>query len=75
MFVDQFKHTIPGYMHKHFVKGGITGWAQIHGLRGDTDLSKRIEYDLYYIKNWSLWLDIRIMLRTPLVLLRRTNAC
>jgi putative colanic acid biosynthesis UDP-glucose lipid carrier transferase len=74
MFVHEFKHTIPGYMHKHFVKGGITGWAQIHGLRGDTDLTKRIEYDLHYIKNWSLWLDIKIMLRTPLVLLKRTNA-
>lgn len=74
MFVDQFKHTIPGYMHKHFVKGGITGWAQIHGLRGDTDLTKRIEYDLHYIKNWSLWLDIKIMLRTPMVLFKRTNA-
>ncbi len=74
MFVHEFKHTIPGYMHKHFVKGGITGWAQIHGLRGDTDLNKRIEYDLHYIKNWSLLLDIKIMLRTPLVLLKRTNA-
>lgn len=74
MFVQEFKRTIPGYMHKHFVKGGITGWAQIHGLRGDTDLAKRIEYDLHYIKNWSLWLDIKIMLRTPMVLLKRTNA-
>jgi Undecaprenyl-phosphate glucose phosphotransferase len=74
VFVHEFKRTIPGYMHKHFVKGGITGWAQIHGLRGDTDLNKRIEYDLHYIKNWSLWLDIKIMLRTPLVLLKRTNA-
>jgi Undecaprenyl-phosphate glucose phosphotransferase len=74
MFVDQFKRTIPGYMHKHFVKGGITGWAQIHGLRGDTDLTKRIEYDLHYIKNWSVWLDIEIMLRTPMVLFKRTNA-
>lgn len=73
MFVDQFKHTIPGYMHKHFVKGGITGWAQIHGLRGDTDLSKRIEYDLHYIKNWSLWLDVKIMLRTPLALFRQRS--
>ncbi|WP_109123771.1 undecaprenyl-phosphate glucose phosphotransferase [Dyella sp. C11] len=74
VFVHEFKRTIPGYMHKHFVKGGITGWAQINGLRGDTDLAKRIEYDLHYIKNWSLWLDVKIMLRTPLVLLKRTNA-
>jgi Undecaprenyl-phosphate glucose phosphotransferase len=74
MFVDQFKHTIPGYMHKHLVKGGITGWAQIHGLRGDTDLNRRIEYDLHYIKNWSLWLDVKIMLQTPLALFRQRSA-
>lgn len=74
MFVEQFKHEIPGYMHKHLVKGGITGWAQIHGLRGDTDLAKRIEFDLHYINHWSIWLDIKIILRTPLVLLKRTNA-
>jgi putative colanic acid biosynthesis UDP-glucose lipid carrier transferase len=64
MFVDQFKHEIPGYMQKHLVKAGITGWAQTNGWRGDTDLSKRIEYDLFYIENWSLVLDIRIVLLT-----------
>jgi Undecaprenyl-phosphate glucose phosphotransferase len=74
MFVSEFKRKIPGYMHKHLVKAGITGWAQIHGLRGDTDLNKRIEYDLHYIEHWSVWLDIAIILRTPLVLLKRTNA-
>lgn len=74
MFVKQFKKEIPGYMHKHLVKGGITGWAQIHGLRGDTDLAKRIEFDLHYINHWSIWLDLKIILRTPLVLLKRTNA-
>jgi putative colanic acid biosynthesis UDP-glucose lipid carrier transferase len=74
MFVHKFKHSIPGYMHKHLVKGGITGWAQIHGLRGDTDLSKRIEYDLYYIRHWSLLLDIKIILRTPLALISGENA-
>ncbi|MEW9624535.1 undecaprenyl-phosphate glucose phosphotransferase [Rhodanobacter geophilus] len=74
MFVEQFKKKIPGYMHKHLVKGGITGWAQIHGLRGDTDLAKRIEFDLHYINHWSIWLDLKIILRTPLVLLKRTNA-
>lgn len=75
MFVKEFKQQIPGYMHKHLVKAGITGWAQIHGLRGDTDLNKRIEYDLHYIKHWSVWLDIEIIVRTPFVLLKRTNAC
>lgn len=74
MFVQQFKKKIPGYMHKHLVKGGITGWAQIHGLRGDTDLAKRIEFDLHYINHWSIWLDLKIILRTPLVLLKGTNA-
>ena len=64
VFVDQFKKEIPGYMKKHLVKAGITGWAQIHGWRGDTDLHARIEHDLYYIENWSLWLDIKIIFFT-----------
>ncbi|MBR5110949.1 MAG: undecaprenyl-phosphate glucose phosphotransferase [Clostridia bacterium] len=63
-FVDQFRETIPFYMVKHQVKPGITGWAQINGLRGDTNIEKRVEYDLWYIDNWSVWLDIRIMLKT-----------
>ena len=64
MFVDQFKDEIPNYMKKHLVKAGITGWAQVHGWRGDTDLKTRIEYDLYYIENWSLWLDMKIIFLT-----------
>ncbi|MDO8890567.1 MAG: undecaprenyl-phosphate glucose phosphotransferase [Sulfurimicrobium sp.] len=64
MFVEKFKDEIPDYMKKHLVKAGITGWAQINGWRGDTDLSKRIEYDLYYIEHWSLWFDLRIILLT-----------
>ena len=64
IFVEQFKEDIPDYMKKHLVKAGITGWAQVHGWRGDTDLKTRIEYDLYYIENWSLWLDIKIILLT-----------
>lgn len=64
VFVDQFKHDIPGYMQKHMVKAGITGWAQINGWRGDTDLAKRVECDLWYIENWSLWLDIKIIFLT-----------
>jgi len=64
MFVEQFKDEIPNYMKKHLVKAGITGWAQIHGWRGDTDLKTRIEYDLYYIEHWSLWLDLRIIFLT-----------
>ncbi|WP_428820424.1 undecaprenyl-phosphate glucose phosphotransferase [Microbulbifer sp. MCCC 1A16149] len=64
VFVEQFKGEIPGYMKKHKVKAGITGWAQVNGWRGDTDLAKRIECDLYYIENWSPWLDIKIILLT-----------
>ncbi|MCL5796668.1 MAG: undecaprenyl-phosphate glucose phosphotransferase [Gammaproteobacteria bacterium] len=64
MFVEQFKDEIPGYMQKHMVKAGITGWAQIHGWRGDTCLKTRIEFDLWYIENWSLWLDIKIIIMT-----------
>ena len=64
MFVEQFKEEIPDYMKKHMVKAGITGWAQVHGWRGDTDLRTRIEYDLYYIENWSLLLDLKIVVMT-----------
>ncbi|MGF6712763.1 Undecaprenyl-phosphate glucose phosphotransferase [Luteibacter sp. W1I16] len=64
MFVEKFKGEIAGYMHKHLVKAGITGWAQINGWRGDTDLVKRIEYDLYYINHWSLGFDLRIIFLT-----------
>jgi hypothetical protein len=56
-FVEQFKHRIPQYMLRHKVKAGITGWAQVNGWRGNTSLEKRIEYDLYYIENWSVSLD------------------
>jgi putative colanic acid biosynthesis UDP-glucose lipid carrier transferase len=64
MFVEQFKHEVPDYMKKHMVKAGITGWAQVNGWRGDTDLHARIEHDLYYIENWSLWLDLKIIALT-----------
>jgi Undecaprenyl-phosphate glucose phosphotransferase len=60
-FVDQFKHRYPHYMLRHKVKSGITGWAQVNGWRGNTSLEKRIEFDLYYIENWSLNLDVKIL--------------
>jgi Undecaprenyl-phosphate glucose phosphotransferase len=60
-FVEQFKHRIPQYMLRHKVKSGMTGWAQVNGWRGNTALDKRIEYDLYYIENWSVRLDLKIM--------------
>ena len=63
-FVEKFKEEIPRYMIKHQVRPGITGWAQINGYRGDTSILKRIECDLYYIENWTLSLDIKIIILT-----------
>lgn len=63
-FVDKFKSEITGYMLKHKMKPGMTGWAQVNGWRGDTDLNKRIECDIYYIKHWSLWFDLKILFLT-----------
>jgi Undecaprenyl-phosphate glucose phosphotransferase len=60
-FVEQFKHRIPQYMLRHKVKAGLTGWAQVNGWRGNTSLEKRIEFDLYYIENWSVGLDLKII--------------
>jgi lipopolysaccharide/colanic/teichoic acid biosynthesis glycosyltransferase len=64
VFVSQFRHQIPNYMLRHKVKAGLTGWAQVNGWRGDTSLANRIECDLYYIRNWSYGLDIKILLLT-----------
>ncbi len=64
LFVEKFKEEIPRYMIKHQVRPGMTGWAQINGYRGDTSITKRIEYDLYYIENWTLGLDFRILFMT-----------
>jgi len=63
-FVQEFKHKVPQYMVRHRVRAGITGWAQVHGWRGNTSIRKRIEYDLYYIENWSLKLDLKILWMT-----------
>lgn len=64
LFVEKFKEEIPRYMIKHQVRPGLTGWAQIHGYRGDTSIRKRIEYDIFYIENWTLGMDIKIMFLT-----------
>jgi len=63
-YVEQFRRSIPRYMDRHREKAGITGWAQVNGLRGDTSIAERTKYDLWYIENWSLWLDIKILIRT-----------
>ena len=62
--VEQLSAIIPHYLPRHLVNPGMTGWAQVNGLRGDTDLAERIRYDIYYIENWSLWLDCQILLLT-----------
>jgi exopolysaccharide biosynthesis polyprenyl glycosylphosphotransferase len=64
LYVYQFQEQIKGYMSRHQEKGGMTGWAQVNGLRGDTSIAERTSYDLWYIENWSLWLDIKIIIRT-----------
>ncbi len=63
-FVEKFQEEIPRYNIKHQVRPGLTGWAQVHGLRGDTSIRKRIEYDLYYIENWTMFLDLKILVLT-----------
>lgn len=63
-YVQAFREQIPRYMERHREKAGMTGWAQIHGLRGDTSIARRTSYDLWYVENWSLWLDIKIIVRT-----------
>jgi Undecaprenyl-phosphate glucose phosphotransferase len=64
VFIQQFRKTIPSYNARHCVKAGITGWAQVHGWRGNTSLRKRVQYDLYYITHWTPWLDLHIMWMT-----------
>jgi len=63
-YVEQFRDEIPKYMVKHHVRPGITGWAQSNGLRGDTSIEERIKHDIFYIENWSLLFDIRIIFKT-----------
>lgn len=64
VFISRFSKTIPNYMSRHAVKAGITGWAQVHGWRGNTSLRKRIQYDLFYITHWTPFLDIKILWMT-----------
>lgn len=74
VFIRKFKETMPRYMMRHKIKAGITGWAQVNGWRGNTSLKKRLQYDLYYLENWSLWFDFRIMLRTLRTIWTQKNA-
>ncbi len=74
VYVAQFRRSIPRYMDRHRTKAGITGWAQVNGLRGDTSITERTKYDLWYIENWSLLLDIQIIIRTLFNLFHSLNA-
>jgi Undecaprenyl-phosphate glucose phosphotransferase len=74
VFVEQFRQTVPGYMLRHKVKSGVTGWAQVNGLRGNTSLEKRIAYDLEYIERWSLGFDLKIIALTMVRILVERNA-
>lgn len=74
VFVEQFRQSVPRYMERHKEKAGVTGWAQVNGLRGDTSIVERTKYDLWYIENWSLLLDVKIILKTVFSVLRDKNA-
>ena len=63
-YVEQFRNSVPRYMDRHRAKAGMTGWAQVNGLRGDTSIAERTKFDLWYIENWSLLLDLKIVVRT-----------
>jgi exopolysaccharide biosynthesis polyprenyl glycosylphosphotransferase len=74
VFVDEFRRSIPRYLERHGVKSGITGWAQVHGLRGDTSIEERTRYDIWYVENWSIGLDLRILALTLLRFLFQEEA-
>lgn len=71
LFVEQFRQQIPHYMRRHKEKAGMTGWAQVNGLRGDTSIEERVRYDLYYVENWSVLFDIKIIVRQLVSLFRK----
>jgi lipopolysaccharide/colanic/teichoic acid biosynthesis glycosyltransferase len=73
-YVEQFTKSIPRYLQRHQVKAGLTGWAQVHGWRGDTSIEERTAFDLYYVENWSLSLDLLILAKTALELFEHETA-
>jgi lipopolysaccharide/colanic/teichoic acid biosynthesis glycosyltransferase len=73
-YVEVYEKEVPRYEERHRVKSGITGWAQVSGLRGATSLAERAEWDNYYIENWSLWLDVKIVLLTLTAVFRSEHA-
>ena len=73
-FVEKFKNSIPKYIDRHRVKTGMTGWAQVNGLRGNSSIEERTKYDVYYVENWSLVFDVKIILKTIRAVLFGTDA-
>jgi putative colanic acid biosynthesis UDP-glucose lipid carrier transferase len=73
-FVARFSQELPAYMQRHSVLPGLTGWAQLNGLRGNTSIALRLDFDLYYIRHWSVWFDLFILVSTPLRMLAEKNA-
>ena len=73
-YVEKFREEIPRYMVKHQVRPGLTGWAQVNGLRGDTSIKKRIDHDIYYIENWTFFFDLKILFMTLFVGFMNKNA-
>ena len=73
-FIEEFRREVPGYMLRHKVRAGMTGWAQVHGWRGDTSIHERVEHDLYYVQRWSFLLDLRILLMTLVRSARRDSS-
>jgi len=73
-FVQQFTAYVPKYIERHRVRSGITGWAQVNGLRGQSPIEERTKYDIFYIENWSLWFDIKIIILTFIAVFKGQNA-
>ncbi|MDP2728449.1 MAG: undecaprenyl-phosphate glucose phosphotransferase [Dehalococcoidia bacterium] len=74
VFVEEFSHRVPRYLERHKEKAGLTGWAQVHGLRGQVSIEERTAYDLWYVEHWTVWLDLKIILLTILEILKGENA-
>jgi exopolysaccharide biosynthesis polyprenyl glycosylphosphotransferase len=74
VFVEQFSQRVPRYVERHKEKAGLTGWAQIHGLRGNVSIEERTAYDLWYVENWTFWLDLKILLLTIVAIIKGENA-